>query len=47
MTANTFAEDVRNALDSGMNGHLAKPIDMNAVRELVAKLMDEKKRREE
>ncbi len=47
MTANTFAEDVRNALDSGMNGHLAKPIDMNAVRELVARLMDEKKRREE
>ncbi len=39
MTANTFAEDVRNALDSGMNGHLAKPIDMNAMRELVGKLI--------
>ncbi len=39
MTANTFAEDVRNALDSGMNGHLAKPINMDIVRETVAKLL--------
>ena len=38
MTANTFAEDVRNALDSGMDGHLAKPINMTAVRALVGKL---------
>ncbi len=38
MTANTFAEDVRHAFDAGMNGHLAKPIDMAAVRELVGKL---------
>ncbi len=39
MTANTFAEDVRNAMDAGMNGHLAKPIDMKAVREMVIKLL--------
>ncbi len=39
MTANTFAEDVRNAMDAGMNGHLAKPINMTAVRELVSKLL--------
>lgn len=39
MTANTFAEDVRNSMDAGMDGHLAKPIDMNAVRELVGKLL--------
>lgn len=39
MTANTFAEDVQNAMNSGMNGHLAKPVDMNAVRELVGKLL--------
>ena len=39
MTANTFAEDVRNAIDAGMDGHLAKPIDMAAVRELTAKLL--------
>ena len=28
MTANAFEEDKKNALDAGMNGHLAKPIDM-------------------
>ncbi len=39
MTANTFAEDVQNALNAGMDGHLAKPIDMNAVRETVGKLL--------
>ena len=38
MTANAFAEDVRHALDAGMNGHLSKPIDMNAIRELLGRL---------
>ena len=28
MTANAFAEDVQKALDSGMNAHIAKPINM-------------------
>ncbi len=40
MTANTFAEDVKNALDAGMDAHLAKPIDMDAVRKTVAQLLD-------
>ena len=31
MTANTFAEDIAKALASGMNGHIAKPIDLNAL----------------
>ena len=39
MTANTFAEDVNAAMESGMNGHLAKPIDMEAVKSLVYKLL--------
>ena len=39
MTANTFAEDVRDAMEAGMDGHLAKPVDMDAVRELVARLL--------
>lgn len=29
MTANAFAEDIQMAKDSGMNGHLAKPLDIN------------------
>ena len=28
MTANAFEEDKQEALKSGMNGHIAKPIDM-------------------
>ena len=28
MTANAFAEDIRDALGAGMNAHVAKPIDM-------------------
>ena len=28
LTANAFAEDVRHALDCGMNAHLAKPLDV-------------------
>ena len=39
MTANTFAEDVRNALASGMDAHLAKPIDLDAMRQVVGKLL--------
>lgn len=31
MTANAFVEDVQESLDSGMNGHLAKPIVMEEV----------------
>ena len=42
MTANTFAEDVRDALEAGMNAHLAKPIDMNAVREEAVRLLSDK-----
>lgn len=28
MTADAFAEDIRACLDTGMNGHIAKPVDM-------------------
>ena len=31
MTANAFEEDKQEALRAGMNGHLAKPIDVNAL----------------
>ena len=38
MTANAFAEDVQNALDAGMDGHLSKPIDMDAVKAMLGRL---------
>jgi CheY-like chemotaxis protein len=35
MTANVFKEDIDHCLESGMNDHLAKPIDVNAVIEKI------------
>lgn len=37
MTANAFTEDVSAALNAGMNGHLAKPIDTKALYETMRK----------
>ena len=36
MTANAFEEDKKNALAAGMNGHIAKPIDINKLMEQLA-----------
>ena len=38
MTANTFAEDIAKARDAGMNGHIAKPIDINALMNILRQL---------
>ena len=35
MTANAYREDVEQAMNAGMNGHLAKPIDIDEVRKLL------------
>ena len=35
MTANAFAEDIRDALESGMNAHVSKPIDMTVLDQAV------------
>ena len=32
MTANAFVKDVQNALDAGMNAHIAKPINMETLK---------------
>ncbi len=38
MTANAFSEDVRDALDAGMNAHVAKPLDMEVLAETLRSL---------
>ena len=38
MTANAFDEDVKSALDSGMNAHMSKPIDIDKLKITVAKM---------
>ena len=35
MTANAFAEDIRDALEAGMNAHVAKPVDMKVLEQTV------------
>ena len=35
MTANAFAEDEREALNAGMNVHLAKPIDVELLKQVI------------
>ena len=37
MTANAFADDRQKTKDAGMNGHLAKPIDMDQLRLVLEK----------
>ena len=37
MTANAFDEDKKKAIAAGMNGHVAKPIDFNALKEEIRK----------
>ncbi|MDR1466556.1 MAG: response regulator [Treponema sp.] len=39
MTANAFSEDVKACIDAGMNGHLAKPIEVNEVLKTLAKYL--------
>ncbi len=41
MTADAFAEDVKKALDAGMDSHVAKPIDIREVSRLLKRLMQE------
>ncbi len=40
MTANAFEEDKRKAMASGMDGHLAKPIDMELMTALLKKILN-------
>lgn len=37
MTANAFQEDIHAALDAGMNDHVSKPIDLDKLKETIAK----------
>jgi signal transduction histidine kinase/CheY-like chemotaxis protein len=35
LTANAFADDIKNCIDAGMNGHIAKPIDVEKLKEMI------------
>jgi len=44
MTANAFEEDKRRALEEGMNGHLAKPVDVAELLTLLKRVLGEQAR---
>lgn len=39
MTANAFEDDRKNALNAGMNGHIAKPLDLPKLFRVLSELM--------
>jgi CheY-like chemotaxis protein len=44
MTANAFQEDINMSLESGMNAHLAKPIEPNILYQTLQKFILEKQK---
>ena len=38
MTANAFAEDVKDAMNAGMNAHVSKPVDMEVLKRTIKDL---------
>ncbi len=45
MTANAFVEDIRAAIDSGMDAHIAKPIQLDKLKEILQEVLDRKNNR--
>ncbi len=39
MSANTSSEDISNAFNSGMNGHLDKPINVDKLYQTIAQVI--------
>ena len=40
MTANAFVDDVREAIESGMDAHIAKPIQINNLKATIQQVLD-------
>ena len=40
MTANAFVDDVRDAIDSGMDAHIAKPVQVDKLKATVQQVLD-------
>ena len=43
MTANAFTDDVRDALESGMDAHIAKPVQIDTLKSTIQQVLDSKK----
>lgn len=42
MTANAFEEDVKDALNAGMNGHVSKPVDPETLKKTIKQILSER-----
>ena len=40
MTANAFVDDVRDAIDSGMDAHIAKPVQLDKLKSTIQEVLD-------
>ena len=40
MTANAFVDDVREALESGMDAHIAKPVQIDTLKSTIQQVLD-------
>ena len=39
MTANAFEEDKRTAMENGMDGHIAKPVDVDLLVQILSQIL--------
>ncbi len=44
MTANAFVEDVRNAVDSGMDAHIAKQVQVDKLKATIRRVLESRER---
>ena len=47
MTANAFEEDRKRIFDAGMNGHVAKPIEMEKLRAVIRSVLNKQDNKDE
>jgi len=47
MTANAFVDDVRDALESGMDAHIAKPVQLDKLKATIQQVLDSRKDQKE
>ena len=40
MTANAFVDDVREAIESGMDAHIAKPVQIETLKTTIRQVLD-------
>ena len=47
MTANAFVDDVRDAINAGMDAHVAKPIQVDKLKDTIRQVMENKRNMED